>query len=137
RGWDPAVVQVLGVTSDALSESWAATLRQAYGPLMEGRAAPAEAARAVLEREVDPGETMLAPAVSPDGRYVAYLGVGEFDIDLLLADTRTGEVRRLLGQGSDAHFDALSFMGSAGSWSPDGTRLAAVVFSGGRQELAI
>jgi hypothetical protein len=39
--------------------------------------------------------------------------------------------------GSDPHFDALRFIDSAGSWSPDSTKLAVVVFERGDNRLAI
>ncbi|MDX1583288.1 MAG: BamA/TamA family outer membrane protein, partial [Thermoanaerobaculia bacterium] len=61
-----------------------------------------------------------------------------FSIDLYLADARSGKVlRRLVSASADPHFDALRFIDSAGSWSPDGRKFAFVVFEKGDNTLAI
>lgn len=97
-----------------------------------------EASR-LLARERETGNINIAPQLSPDGRYVAYLSeLDLFGIDLYLADAETGEVlTRLESVGSDPHFDALRFLESAGAWSPDGERFAYVVFAGGDNEIAV
>jgi Tol biopolymer transport system component len=81
----------------------------------------------------------MAPAVSPDGRYVAFLSRRDiFTIDLYLADAHTGEViEKLASSNSDAHFDALRFSESSGSWSPDGRELAFVVYKNGMNRIAV
>ena len=93
----------------------------------------------LLARERETGSINIAPQLSPDGRYVAYLSeLDLFGIDLFLADAETGEVlTKLQSVGSDPHFDALRFIESAGTWSPDGRRFAYVVFAGGDNEIAI
>lgn len=93
----------------------------------------------LLARERETGSINIAPQLSPDGRYVAYLSeLDLFGIDLFLADAETGEVlTKLESVGSDPHTDALRFIESAGTWSPDGKRFAYVVFAGGDNEIAI
>ena len=100
---------------------------------------PTISATRLLARERETGNINIAPQLSPDGRYVAYLSeLDLFGIDLFLADAETGEVlTKLQSVGSDPHFDALRFIESAGTWSPDGTRFAYVVFAGGDNEIAI
>ena len=98
-----------------------------------------DSATRLLARERETGTINIAPQLSPDGRYVAYLSeLDLFGIDLYLADAETGEVlTRLQSVGSDPHTDALRFIESAGTWSPDGERFAYVVFAGGDNEIAI
>ena len=100
---------------------------------------PRLGAQRLLARERETGSINIAPQLSPDGRYVAYLSeLDLFGIDLYLADAETGEVlTQLQSVGSDPHFDALRFIESAGAWSPDGERFAYVVFAGGDNEIAI
>ncbi len=138
RGLEGGILETLGLSADSLSKEWAAALRETYGTVVSERTPPAEAGRRVIGGE-GPGRMNLAPALSPDGRYVAYYSErGLFTIDLWLADAETGKVlRRLASPSTDPHFDALSFTHSAGSWSPDGTRFVYVVFAQGRNELAI
>jgi Tol biopolymer transport system component len=63
----------------------------------------------------------VAPAVSPDGKWVAFFARrGLFTVDLFVADANTGKiVKKLTGPNADPHFDALSFISASGSWSPD------------------
>ena len=93
----------------------------------------------LLARERETGGINIAPQLSPDGRYVAYLSeLDLFGIDLFLADAETGEVvSKLQSVATDPHMDALRFIDSAGTWSPDGERFAYVVFAGGDNEIAI
>ncbi len=98
-----------------------------------------DAATRLLARERETGAINIAPQLSPDGRYVAYLSeLDLFGIDLFLADAETGEVlTKLQSVGSDPHTDALRFIESAGTWSPDGEQFAFVVFAGGDNEIAL
>ena len=81
----------------------------------------------------------LGDSITYDGRYVAYFGRRElFTVDLYVADSRTGQVvKKLTSPNRNAHFDALSFIQSAGTWSPDGRKFAFVVFADGDNELSI
>jgi hypothetical protein len=137
-GWDAALQRVLGMNSASLSQQWIQSIRSTYLPLIQGRQRPQDAGQPVLfEDEV--GAMHLSPVVSPDGRYVAYFGRRElFTVDLYVADARTGKiVKKLTSPNRNAHFDALSFIQSAGTWSPDGTKFAFPIFKGGDQQLAI
>jgi Tol biopolymer transport system component len=63
---------------------------------------------------------------------------GGFSLDLYLAETATGKIiRRLLSTATDPHFDSLQFLNSAGSFSPDASRLALATIRKGRPSLAI
>ena len=137
-GWEEAVQRVLGVTSEQISQEWITATRALYLPLIEGKQRPADAGDPVLVDD-EPGAMNLAPVVSPDGRYVAYFGREEiFSVDLYVADARTGRiVKKLTSPGRSAHFDALSFITSAGTWSPDGSKFAFVIFNEGDHRIAI
>ncbi|MDT7856194.1 BamA/TamA family outer membrane protein [Rubrivirga sp. S365] len=93
----------------------------------------------LLARERETGGTNIAPQLSPDGRYVAFLSeLDLFGIDLFLADAETGEVlTKLESVGTNTHFDAIRFIESAGTWSPDSRYFAYVVFAGGDNEIAV
>ena len=138
-GWEPALRQVLGTSSDSLSVAWREAVEAEYLPLMAGRQAPGESGALLLAPSTGAGEQNVAPSVSPDGSLVAFLSERDlFGIDLFVADARTGEIqRKLVSANSDAHFDALRFIDSAGDWSPDGTQFVFAVFADGDNELAI
>ncbi|MDX1420543.1 MAG: hypothetical protein R3181_11300, partial [Rubricoccaceae bacterium] len=152
---DSAIVAVTGLTPDSLSVRWSLLMNEVQAPLAAGRSVPPLfdnedvlaypdslprlSARRVLARDVDSGSINIAPQVSPDGRYVAYLSERDlFGIDLYLADAQSGEIlKKLASVGTDPHFDAIRFIESAGTWSPDGRQFAYVVFAGGDNEIAL
>lgn len=138
-GVDSAFVYTLGITADSLSTEWITAVKDTYLPLTEGRDDNEAAGREVLSKDIDSGDMNIAPVVSPDGQYVAFLSEKDlFEINLFIADTNTGEVVRKLKSGNrDSHFDAIRFIASAGSWSPDGRSFAFITFVEGDNEISI
>ena len=138
-GVEPAFEQLLGVDADTLSAQWHAEIRAAYEPLLEGRTPPEQSGSEILSREANGGRQNVAPSVSPNGRYLAFLSERDlFSVDLYLADVETGDViRKLSSANSDPHADAIRFIDSSGSWSPDGESFVFSVFAGGDNELVI
>ncbi|MBX6363311.1 MAG: PD40 domain-containing protein [Gemmatimonadetes bacterium] len=138
EGPEAAIRRVLGVSSEQLSRDWMQAVRSAYLPLVQGRQSPADVGRVVLGKN-KPQDVNVSPVVSPDGRHVAFFGArGLFSIDLYLADARTGKiVKRLTSPVKDSHLDAISFINSAGSFSPDGKKFAFVVYAQGDNEIAV
>ncbi|MGH7649752.1 MAG: peptidase S9, partial [Gemmatimonadaceae bacterium] len=138
-GFELGIRRTLGMSTDTLSAQWLASIREAYLPLMQGRQVPDSLGTRLLRPGSKYGDMDVSPAVSPDGKYVAFLtSRGLLNIDLYVADAETGKiVKKLTGPNSDQHFDAISFINSAGSWSPDGKQFAFVVFADGRNEIDV
>lgn len=138
-GPEAAMEQVLGITHDTLSAQWSRAIFDAYEPLIEGRTPPEQSGTEILSPETGAGSQNVAPSVSPDGRYLAFMSEKDlFSIDLYLADAQTGEIiRKLSSANADPHADAIRFIDSSGSWSPDGSQFVFVVFAGGDNELTI
>jgi len=138
-GYEQGFRRVLGVSTDSLSKQWIAQIRADYRPLLEGRTRPGDVGRRVLATRGRDGDYNLGPALSPDGRRVAlFSSRGLFGIELFLADAETGRVlRRLSDVTTDAHLDAVTFLYSSGTFSPDGRQFAYVVYAGGDNELRI
>ena len=135
-GFEQGIRRTLGISSDSLSKEWIAATRAAYASVVSaGSAAPA---RALLPVKRD-GNTNLSPVISPDGRYVAFFAARDlFGFDLFLADAASGRsVKKLATLSTSTEFDALSFLSSAGAWSPDGRKFAFIVYANGDQEIAI
>jgi Omp85 superfamily domain/WD40-like Beta Propeller Repeat len=130
-GVEESVERATGVPARQLFADWAESARELYTPVIEDR--PTALGAPLLGRKTTRGDLNLAPALSPDGKYVAFLSTRElFTIDLFLADAHTGQIlRRLVSSDRDQHFDSISFVESAGVWSPDSKRLAFVVFAKG------
>jgi hypothetical protein len=138
-GIEGALQEVLASDLKAFSEEWKAAIRQAYGPVIEGRQTPATLGKLLLPQEKKTIDTYVSPVLSPDGTEFAVFSTRSlFTFDLYLADAKTGEIKgRLFSADADPHLDSLRFLDSAGAWSPDGTRFALVVQTRGDNELAI
>ncbi len=135
HGWYAGYRRILGSTVDSVSTRYNRMIKDHFGPTLDGRSLPAETGHEIIGE----GEMNLAPSISPDGSRIAFMSTRDiFSIDLFLADARSGKIIRKLvsSQGND-HFDALRFINSSGAWSPDGSKLAFVVFREGRNEIGI
>jgi Tol biopolymer transport system component len=149
-GPQDAVERALGISHKQLFADWAESARELYTPVIQARTMdlgtpligrkpaapeplPADGEKRKKRRRRTSNELNIGPAVSPDGRYIAFLSARElFSIDLFLADAHTGQIiRRLVSSDRDAHFESLRFIESAGAWSPDSRRLAFITFSKG------
>lgn len=137
-GPEAAFDRATGIPAKQIFTDWAESAREMYNPIIEER--PTTLINPLIgSKQGVRGYLNIGPALSPDGKYLAFLSTREiFDIDLFLADAQTGKViRRLASSGRDAHFESLRFIDSAGSWSPDSKKLAFVVFEKGDNYLGI
>ena len=85
------------------------------------------------------GDLNVGPAISPDGRWIAFLSERSlFSIDLFVAEASTGKVvQKLTSTATDPHFSSLQFIHSAGAWDADSRRIAIATVTSGRPALAI
>jgi hypothetical protein len=138
RGFVPALRAVTLLSDDSLSMKWHQAIRAEYQPVLAERRAPDEIGRRLIAPR-DRYEQNVSPVISPDGKYVAFFSSrGLFGIDLYVAEVATGRiVRQVTNVTTGTYFDALSFISSAGSWSPDGRRIAVVVYVDGDHAIDI
>jgi hypothetical protein len=135
-----AIERVLETTVDQLSADWHEAIRAEYVPIVKAATPPAEVGQRLLARSGGlGGDLNVSPALSPDGRLIAFLSERSlFSIDLFIADASTGEVvHRLTSTASDPHLASLQFIHSAGGWTADSTKLAVASISGGDPALII
>jgi Tol biopolymer transport system component len=148
-GASAAIRQILGLAPLELTRQWRAAIGTAYGAFLAARRVPAgggglgsgfgEVGERLIPRRGSVHEQNVAPALSPDGSQVAFLSTRDLaSFDLYLADARTGAVRaRLLATAAEPRLAALRLVDSAGSWSPDGARFAAVGFGPAGSEIVL
>src|SRR5207244_2630710 len=96
-------------------------------------------AQPVRTRKRSDGTLHIAPALSPDGRDIAYFSERKsFFVDLYLADAETGRVKRRLTKATlTNNYESLRFINSAGSFSPDGRYFAIAVKHNDKDDLVI
>ncbi|HEX8154635.1 MAG TPA: BamA/TamA family outer membrane protein [Thermoanaerobaculia bacterium] len=144
-GIEEGFERALGITHKQFFTDWNESARELYNPVVEARTdtltKPLLGSKPVAGAKSRRSATDLniGPALSPDGKYIAFLSTRElFDIDLFLADAHTGNIiRRLVSTDRDSHFESLRFIESAGGWSPDSRKLAFITFAKGDNYLSI
>ena len=135
-----AFQRILNASLEEIVDDWGTSIRRTYLPLLAERREAREEARPLITLGGEGGRVNIGPALSPDGRYVAFLSEREFlDVELYLADAQTGRVIRRLQRGAafDAHFGSIRYINSAGTFSPDGRRFAFTALRGGADVLAV
>jgi WD40 repeat protein len=141
RSGDPngAIQRVLQIAPKEFSKDWGAAIRQTYGSFIEKQKSADAYGPVVIDKEHGGGELNVGPALSPDGKRIAYLSERDlFSVDLYLADAESGKViRKLASTATDPHFDSLEWIESAGSFAPDGRRFVQSAVRKGKGALAI
>lgn len=137
-GYEEAIRRVTGLEEEAFSNIWKKRMVDYYARYKPPREPDDLAGRQLIDNSKT-GDLNIAPVLSPNGNYVAFLSQKNFfTIDLFLADARTGEVLETLSStAQEGHIDAFSFIESAGTWSPSSDRFAFSVFSEGVTKLTI
>lgn len=137
NGFDYAADTVLGYDTKTLSAMWKQATTQHFDSVaLAAKEKPV--GKALVDKE-NGGRLNIAPAVSPDGRYLIFLSERDlFTTDLFLADANTGEILGKIASTARAgHIDDFNYLESAGTWSPDGNRFAFTAFSKGETKLII
>jgi len=138
-GYENGLKYTFGYDDNTLSGLWKNAIESHYRPLLKADSSQVKISGTKIVDNRNAGNMNVAPSLSPDGKYLAFLSEKDlFGIDLFLADAKTGKVlRKLSSQISNSHIDDFNFIESAGAWSPDGKQFAFSIFSKGRNQLMI
>src|SRR5438105_8740304 len=94
-GLDAAFKRALGRSLEDLSNDWRDAIQTAFMPQLGDHSRARRIAQPLLTQRRSSGRIFLAPALTPDGKSIAFFGdQGGFFIDLWLADAETGRVTR-------------------------------------------
>jgi Tol biopolymer transport system component len=135
---EESIQTTLGISAQDLSKDWHAAIRELYAPALTAAKPLPSRARLDIRARVG-SELNVAPALSPDGKWIAFLSTrGLFATDLYIADAQTGRiVRRLTSTATDPHFSSIQFINSAATWDRSSSHVALGTIGGGRAALAI
>jgi Tol biopolymer transport system component len=138
-GVDGAFKRALGRSLDQLSDEWRDAVQTTFLPQLSDHYRARRVAQPLLTEKKSDGTLHVAPALTPDGREIAYFSEkNNFFIDLYLADAETGRVkRRLVKSTLSNNYESLRFINSAGTFSPDGRYFAIAVKHKDRDDLVI
>src|SRR5437763_7971163 len=138
-GLDAAFKRALGRSLEDLSNDWRDAIQTTFLPQLGDHYRARRIAQPLLTQRRSSGRVFLAPALTPDGKSIAFFGdQGGFFIDLWLADAESGRVkRRLVKSTLNNNYESLRFINSAGSFSPDGKFFAIAAKRKDRDDLVI
>ncbi len=139
QGFDVACVKVMGMKEKELSALWVKTIKEHYGQFLGDKKERFVGRQLIGKDGEKEGRLNIAPVLSPNGKYVAFLSVRDiFGIDLFIADAVSGKtIRKIHSSTREGHLDDLSFIESAGTWSNDSREIAFVAVSEGNNVLVI
>ncbi|RZK75572.1 MAG: tolB protein precursor, partial [Pedobacter sp.] len=138
-GYENGLKYTFGYDDNTLSGLWKNAIETHYRPMLRADSSQTKISGTKIIDNKNAGNMNVAPAISPDGQYLAFLSEKDlFGIDLFLAEAKTGKIiRKLSSQIASSHIDDFNFLESAGTWSPDSRRFAFSIFSKGKNKLMI
>lgn len=142
-GVDRAFKRFTGFELEDLGEEWKEAIQTQYLPSVATLDRPRKFAQPMLNsrrtKAIIP--VYVAPALSNDGRQIAYISTGsllraEVFLDLYLADATTGKrLKRLTNSTLNPETEELRYAYSQSAFSPDGRQLAYTAQTGGKDVL--
>jgi hypothetical protein len=129
-GVERAFRRELGISLEDLGDEWREDLQTRLLPAVGALDRPRRFAQPLLTPKRSGGEIFLAPALSSDGKTIAFLANGSFlrgqvFIDLWVADGETGKRTGTIVKSTlDPNFEELRLLYSQSAFSPDGKTLA-------------
>jgi Tol biopolymer transport system component len=138
-GVEGAIKRALGMTLEELSHDWRDAVQTTLLPQLGEHYRARRIAQPLLTERRTGGGYHLAPALTPDGREIAFFGErNSFFIDLYLADAETGRTkRRLVKSTINSNYESLRFINSSGAFSPDGRYFAITAKRKQQEDLVI
>lgn len=144
-GIDRAFRRYTGTDLEDLGEEWKEEVQRQYLPQVAELTRPRRVAQPMLNQRRTGGlaPVYVAPALSPDGRQIAFISLGsllraEVFLDLYIADANTGERKaRLTKSTLNPEMEELRFLYSQGAFSPDGRYFAFTAQRKGKDVLYI
>jgi hypothetical protein len=142
-GVERAFRRELGESVEDVASQWREDVQDRLLPAVASMDRPRRISQPLLTPRLTDGAIFLAPTLSPDGNYVAFLSNGSISrgqvfIDLWLADGHSGKrISRLAPSSTNPDFEELRLLYSQAAFSPDGSRIAFTGQRAGRDVLYI
>jgi Tol biopolymer transport system component len=136
-GYDRALDSLTHYNEKTFSEAWKKGTKDFYFSCLKDTIERPVGTKILFAK--NSGTINIAPSLSPDGKYVAFVSEKDlFTFDLFLADAYSGKIIRMLSSTvRDNKIDDFNYLESGGTWSPDGKNFAFVTFSKGKNRLLI
>lgn len=134
-GFENACQIVLATDHKKLFDDWKRVLTETYTPYKNSLVM--EPVGTAVANEKNSGRMNIAPSISPNGKLIAYISEKNvISLDIYIADAETGKIFKKFNlEENRSHVDAINFLETSGSWSPNSDMLAYVIQSKGVNKL--
>lgn len=122
-----------------LSKRWQDDARTRYLPANVVLKKPGDVARPLSDPCQDCRSLNIVPAISPNGKEIAYIGDHNFTLNILLQQVESDdeEPHKIVRSGSSASYEVLRYFNTSMNWSPDGSKFSFVAKAGGNDAIYI
>ncbi len=136
-GFEVACRNILNSNEETIGKQYSEALKTYYDPYL-GDKKERFIGRRILSAE-NSGKMNVSPSLSPNGKYVVFLSEKDvFSTDLFLADARSGKILNKISSSlKDGHLDAINYMESTGTWSPNSKQFAFIAVKKGGNVLIV
>jgi hypothetical protein len=137
RGYRHAIRDMLFISPEEFSADWERSLRSHLLTNVNDSTYNIIGNRLITKQNA--GRYNLSPSVSHDGKYIIFLSERDiYGLDLFLADAANGNIiRKVFSSTRHSDIDALNFMETSGTWSPDNRHFAFIAYTKGRSSIII
>jgi Tol biopolymer transport system component len=135
---DDGFFDVYKADVEELSEKWQKSLKQTYWPDFSSRQELSDFSKRLTNHKHGDGFYNTAPAISPNGKFIAYISNRDDYFDVFIAEAETGEtVKKLIAGNTTTNYEELHLLTPGLSWSPDNRKIAISVKSGSKDAIRI
>ncbi|MFC1544004.1 BamA/TamA family outer membrane protein [Gemmatimonadota bacterium] len=133
--WRGAMMEIYSQKPEEISRGWQQWLKDRYADDVARQVEADSIATRIISHEGMIYNLNLTPAISPDGKRIAYVANKNMRDGLYVANTESGEqIQALAYGGRSGSLEMIDLFESTMSWSRDGSTLA-FVSSGGAEDV--
>ena len=134
--WEQIIQTAAHTTWTAIYNRWRQRIQETYRSDAPGQHPIHEQASVLIPHEDKKFSLNIIPAISPDGKYVAFISDRDFYRTIYLASAETGEIISKLVEGERlGTFETLRFLNTSITWAPDNQHIAFNAKGGGENAI--
>ena len=136
--WDEVIQQYAERSWVDVYESWLESVRQKYASDLSVQTPVDDLGRRLVVHEEKKYSLNIIPAISPDGKYVAFISDRDLYRTIYLASAEDGSIIKKLVEGERlGTFETLRFLNTSLTWAPDSRHLAFNAKAGGENAIYV